>query len=145
MEGQKTALVTGAASGIGAAIAERFLSAGYQVAFFDIVGQAARATASRISFGARKVGSEPFSHWVKGHLGRKTFLRKGKTYPLVRGGENHPFRVWRRQVDRPKLLYMKTMKPGLCVDGSSYARTFGGSWHNDRIYPPNPSEASPSS
>jgi NAD(P)-dependent dehydrogenase (short-subunit alcohol dehydrogenase family) len=54
MEGQKTALVTGAASGIGAAIAERFLSAGYQVAFFDIDGHAARATASRITFGARK-------------------------------------------------------------------------------------------
>jgi NAD(P)-dependent dehydrogenase (short-subunit alcohol dehydrogenase family) len=54
MEGQKTALVTGAASGIGAAIAERFLSAGYQVAFFDIDGPAARATASRITFGARR-------------------------------------------------------------------------------------------
>jgi 3-oxoacyl-[acyl-carrier protein] reductase len=55
MEGHKTALVTGAASGIGAAVAERFLSAGYQVAFFDIDGQAARATASRISFAARRV------------------------------------------------------------------------------------------
>jgi NAD(P)-dependent dehydrogenase (short-subunit alcohol dehydrogenase family) len=54
MEGQKTALVTGAASGIGAAVAERFLSAGYQVAFFDINGQAARATASRITFPARR-------------------------------------------------------------------------------------------
>src|ERR1700751_3150350 len=54
MEGQKTALVTGAASGIGAAVAERFLRAGYQVAFFDINGQAARATASRITFGARR-------------------------------------------------------------------------------------------
>jgi NAD(P)-dependent dehydrogenase (short-subunit alcohol dehydrogenase family) len=49
--------VTGAASGIGAAVAERFLSSGYQVAFFDIDGRAARATASRISFGARRV------HW----------------------------------------------------------------------------------
>jgi NAD(P)-dependent dehydrogenase (short-subunit alcohol dehydrogenase family) len=54
MEGQKTALVTGAASGIGAAVAERFLNAGYQVAFFDINGQAARATASRITFPARR-------------------------------------------------------------------------------------------
>ncbi len=55
MEGQKTALVTGAASGIGAAVAERFLRSGYQVAFFDIDGRAARATASRITFPERKV------------------------------------------------------------------------------------------
>jgi NAD(P)-dependent dehydrogenase (short-subunit alcohol dehydrogenase family) len=54
MEGQKTALVTGAASGIGAAVAERFLSAGYQVAFFDIDGRAARSTASQIAFAARR-------------------------------------------------------------------------------------------
>jgi NAD(P)-dependent dehydrogenase (short-subunit alcohol dehydrogenase family) len=54
MEGPKTVLVTGAASGIGAAVAERFLSAGYQVAFFDIDGQAACATASRINFAARR-------------------------------------------------------------------------------------------
>jgi len=54
MEGQKPALVTGAASGIGAAVAERFLSAAYQVAFFDINCQAARATASRITFAARR-------------------------------------------------------------------------------------------
>jgi len=54
MEGPKTVLVTGAASGIGAAVAERFLSGGYQVAFFDIDGDAARATASRISSSARR-------------------------------------------------------------------------------------------
>ena len=54
MEGPKTVLVTGAASGIGAAVAERFLSGGYQVAFFDIDGDAARATASRISSAGRR-------------------------------------------------------------------------------------------
>ena len=51
----KTALVTGAASGIGAAIAERFLKAGYQVALFDIDGEATAATASRINCEPRKL------------------------------------------------------------------------------------------
>jgi 3-oxoacyl-[acyl-carrier protein] reductase len=55
MEGQKTALVTGAASGVGAAVAKRFLSCGYQVAFFDIDGRAAHAIASRIPSAARRV------------------------------------------------------------------------------------------
>src|ERR1700756_4899007 len=54
MEGPRTVLVTGAASGIGAAVAERFLSAGHQVALFDIDGDAARATASRSSSAARR-------------------------------------------------------------------------------------------
>jgi len=54
MEGPRTVLVTGAASGIGAAVAERFLSAGHQVALFDIDGDAARATASRINSAARR-------------------------------------------------------------------------------------------
>ena len=54
MEGLKTVLVTGAASGIGAAVVERFSSGGYQVAFFDIDGDAARATASRISSATRR-------------------------------------------------------------------------------------------
>jgi len=44
----KTALVTGAGSGIGAAIAERFVTAGYRVALFDINEQAARETSGLI-------------------------------------------------------------------------------------------------
>ena len=51
----KTALVTGAALGIGAAIAERFLKADYQVALFDIDGSAANATASRITSEAKRL------------------------------------------------------------------------------------------
>lgn len=51
----KIALVTGAASGIGAAITERFLKAGYQVALFDVDGPAAAATASRIDSDTRKL------------------------------------------------------------------------------------------
>jgi NAD(P)-dependent dehydrogenase (short-subunit alcohol dehydrogenase family) len=51
----KTALITGAGSGIGAAIAERFLSAGYRVALFDINGKAAEETAARIAGPVRRI------------------------------------------------------------------------------------------
>ena len=49
MTDSKTALITGAGSGIGAAIAERFLMEGYSVALFDINGKAAEETAARIA------------------------------------------------------------------------------------------------
>ena len=55
MQKPKTALITGAASGIGAATAERFLEAGYRVALFDLNGEAARATAARLAAGSKRI------------------------------------------------------------------------------------------
>ena len=48
MEDRKVAIVTGAASGIGAAIAERFAESGIAVAIFDINGDSARAMAQKL-------------------------------------------------------------------------------------------------
>jgi NAD(P)-dependent dehydrogenase (short-subunit alcohol dehydrogenase family) len=48
MSSDKTALVTGAGSGIGAAIGARFVTAGYRVALFDINEQAAQETSARL-------------------------------------------------------------------------------------------------
>src|SRR5579883_2963050 len=50
---EKTALVTGAASGIGAAIARRFAAAGARVLVADINSDGAAAIAAEIGQGAR--------------------------------------------------------------------------------------------
>jgi NAD(P)-dependent dehydrogenase (short-subunit alcohol dehydrogenase family) len=51
----RTALVTGAAHGIGAGIAERFVEAGYSVAVFDISSEGANAAAQRLQAKGRAI------------------------------------------------------------------------------------------
>jgi NAD(P)-dependent dehydrogenase (short-subunit alcohol dehydrogenase family) len=58
MEDRKVAIVTGAASGIGAAIAERFAESGIAVALFDINGDGARAMAKKLGAKAKTVAIE---------------------------------------------------------------------------------------
>jgi len=48
---QQTVIVTGAASGIGAATAMRFLTEGYSVVLFDINAQGAHEVAERSGYG----------------------------------------------------------------------------------------------
>ena len=48
----RCAIVTGGASGIGFAIAERFAASGARVALWDIDGEAAQRGAARLSAGA---------------------------------------------------------------------------------------------
>ena len=58
MTEQKVALVTGAASGIGAGIATRFTEAGIAVGLFDINGDGARAMAQKLGSQARTIAIE---------------------------------------------------------------------------------------
>ena len=52
-QNRRTALITGAASGIGASLAEHFLTAGYDVVLFDIDAAALAATSARLASDSR--------------------------------------------------------------------------------------------
>jgi NAD(P)-dependent dehydrogenase (short-subunit alcohol dehydrogenase family) len=58
MDRSPVALITASGSGIGAAIAGRFVSAGYQVCVCDIAGETARATAVNLGSGCLAVETD---------------------------------------------------------------------------------------
>ena len=102
MPEQRVAIVTGAAQGIGAAIAEELASEGHLVVVTDINETGAKAVADRIGGVAKTldVSSQEEVNRVIGEvaseMGRTTILESGTTNRICMGNmarSTHPYRT----------------------------------------------------
>jgi 3-hydroxybutyrate dehydrogenase len=102
----KTALITGAAGGIGKAIAKRFVSAGAKVAIADLKDDAAKATASELGSNAYAVEMDVTDETSVNSGIAQTITQFGKLdilvsnagVQIVHKAEDFPFADWKRMM-----------------------------------------------
>jgi 3-hydroxybutyrate dehydrogenase len=102
----KTALITGAAGGIGKAIAKRFIQAGAKVAIADLKGDAARATATDLGPSAYAVEMDVTDEasvnagitQAISHFGKLDILVSNAGVQIVHKAEDFPFADWKRMM-----------------------------------------------
>jgi 3-hydroxybutyrate dehydrogenase len=102
----KTALITGAAGGIGKAIAKRFIQAGAKVAIADLKGDAARSTATDIGPNAYAVEMDVTDEASVNagiaqaitHFGKLDILVSNAGVQIVHKAEDFPFADWKRMM-----------------------------------------------
>jgi 3-hydroxybutyrate dehydrogenase len=102
----KTALITGAAGGIGKAIAKRFIQAGAKVAIADLKADAALITASELGPNAHAVEMDVtdeisvnagINHTIT-HFGKLDILVSNAGVQIVHKAEDFPFADWKRMM-----------------------------------------------
>jgi 3-hydroxybutyrate dehydrogenase len=102
----KTALITGAAGGIGKAIAKRFIQAGAKVAIADLKGDAARTTATDLGPSAYAVEMDVTDQasvnagitQAISHFGKLDILVSNAGVQIVHKAEDFPFADWKRMM-----------------------------------------------
>ncbi len=102
----KVALVTGAAGGIGKAIAKRFIAEGARVAIADLKAEAATATAKELGVNAIAISmdvtdeisvSDGIAKTIS-HFGGIDILVSNAGVQIVHKAEDFPFEDWRRMM-----------------------------------------------
>ena len=88
----RVAIVTGAAQGIGRAIADKLHAEGAQLAVVDINGEGAEATASRLD--GLAIAADISSEQDAGRMAQETLDRYGKIDVLVNAAAIVPFIPW---------------------------------------------------
>jgi 3-hydroxybutyrate dehydrogenase len=102
----KTALITGAAGGIGKAIAKRFIAAGAKVAIADLKGDAARTTVTDLGPSAYAIEMDVTDEasvnagitQAISHFGKLDILVSNAGVQIVHKAEDFPFADWKRMM-----------------------------------------------